>query len=72
MYIKHNYVFTSVTTEMLNEYDSEGLTVWHVAAKHGTLKYIPKHYFTENAMNQQDLYKTTNSLASSSREKNFM
>ena len=42
----------ALTTELLNERNDVGNTVWHIAAKNGTLKDIPKELFTEEAMNQ--------------------
>ena len=44
--------FSLITTELLNETD-EFATVWHRAAKHGTLKDIPKRFFTSEALSQK-------------------
>lgn len=52
--------FSSISTEMLNEKDEHGSSVWHLAAqKFDSLDAIPKHLFTWDALNQRDEYKRT-------------
>lgn len=36
-----------LTTELLNERDKIGDTVWHIAAEYNTLQDIPDDIFTE-------------------------
>lgn len=42
-----------LTTELLNEKDARGNTVWHVAAEYKTLKEIPLNLFTVEVLNQK-------------------
>lgn len=42
-----------LTTEMLNEKDESGYTVWHAAATANALKDIPSHLFTSDALAQK-------------------
>lgn len=48
-----------LTTEILNELDDKGNTVWHIAARYSTLKHISKHLFTEDSINQKNGYGQT-------------
>lgn len=41
-----------ITTELLNERNNDGETVWHHAARVNSLRDIPIHFFTEEAMNK--------------------
>ena len=54
--IKYGYKLDDLelTTELLNERDSGGDTVWHSAACMGALMNIPQHLFTKDAMNQKN------------------
>lgn len=38
----------------MNERDDGGNTVWHFAAMKHSLKYIPRHLFTEEALAEKD------------------
>ena len=61
---RRNYLqdndFSLVTTEMLNERNEDGCSVWCMAACNETLQDIPKHLFTEECLSQID--KDGNSL----------
>lgn len=47
------------TTEMLNEKDVGGDTVWHIAAECNTLKDIPENLFTSENLAQKDMFDNT-------------
>ena len=49
----------NITTDMLNELDDFGDTVWHTAAWFKTLNYIPKELFTSEALAQKDAFGDT-------------
>lgn len=48
-----------LTDRMLSERNYDGKTVWHVAAKAGTLNMIPVNLFTEEVLSQTDNYRFT-------------
>ena len=51
--------FSLITTDMLNEAQHDGNTVWHMAAGFNCLDSIPKHLFTEESMNLKNQFGET-------------
>lgn len=47
------------TTEMLNRYDEDVRTVWHIAAANDSLQDIPESLFTEESLNKVDKHGNT-------------
>ena len=60
----HNKAKTSLkgevlTTELLNETNSRGETVWHLAARYNTLKDIPQHLFSDAVAGIRDMWNSS-------------
>lgn len=59
-----------LTSELLNELNENGETVWHVAAEFGSLRHVPESLFTADVLHKTDKYgKTVLTVAAASELK---
>lgn len=61
-----------LTTELLNERDEYGNTVWHKAASYNHLDQIPQHLFTADVFNQTNENEITVWQAAAEQDLSFI